>query len=177
MKLEPEKIQDRPGFAYYGMTEESLYRYLPCASSPCLQGKECITGPIDGLYSCQCPLENIGLKFTDDKCTVDVQQINKGIMKERVSLTKVTGKPLNFYEGEKLCSLVNATMASYDQLYVAWGAGLNVCMHGWISDGRLAFPMQSANPACGNQAGIIATLPKDKDNTRTHVWCYYNTSE
>ena len=47
---------------------------------------------------------------------------------ERVALTRFTARTLNFYEAEKLCKLVNASMASYDQLYTAWSAGLSVCV-------------------------------------------------
>ena len=52
---------------YFGI--QSLNRYLPCSSSPCLHGKDCINGPTEGQFHCECPLENIGLKFFDDKCT------------------------------------------------------------------------------------------------------------
>ena len=60
--------------------------------------------------------------------STDLQQIAKGTMKEKVALTRFTKTTLNFYEAEKLCKLVNASMASYDQLYTAWSAGLNVCV-------------------------------------------------
>lgn len=60
--------------------------------------------------------------------STDLQQIAKGTMKEKVALTRFIKTTLNFYEAEKLCKLVNASMASYDQLYTAWSAGLNVCV-------------------------------------------------
>ncbi|KAL9973642.1 hypothetical protein ACROYT_G020123 [Oculina patagonica] len=172
MKIEPQKIQDRPGFTYYGMTEESFYRYLPCASSPCLHGKECFTGPTDGLYFCQCPLKNIGLNFIDDKCTVDRKQIGKGTMKERVALTTFRERKLNFYEAEKLCKPLDASMASYDQLYSAWNANLSICMNAWINNAKVAYPMRKATAGCGNRVGIIVTK-KDK-YSRFPVWCHYN---
>ena len=34
---------------------------------------------------------------------------------------------LNFYEAERLCGLLGATLASYDQLYRAWQAGFGIC--------------------------------------------------
>lgn len=58
----------------------------------------------------------------------DMQQIGKGTMKESVARTTFKGRKLNFYEAEKLCKLLNASMASYDQLYAAWNANLSVCM-------------------------------------------------
>ena len=46
-----------------------------------------------------------------------------------VFLAKVNGGnyALNFYEAERLCGLLGATLASYDQLYRAWQAGLGTC--------------------------------------------------
>lgn len=59
--------------------------------------------------------------------SADMQQIAKGTMKEGVALTHFTGRTLNFYEAGKLCKLLSASMASYDQLYTAWNASLSVC--------------------------------------------------
>ena len=57
-----------------------------------------------------------------------MQQISKGAMQEGVALTHFSGKTLNFYEAQKLCKLLSASMASYDQLYAAWKANLSVCV-------------------------------------------------
>ena len=59
---------------------------------------------------------------------IDMQKISKGTMKETLSLTNVSGMKLNFFEAEKLCTLLNASLASFDQLFAAWEAGLNVCV-------------------------------------------------
>ena len=34
---------------------------------------------------------------------------------------------LTFYEAQRLCEIVGATLASYDQLYKAWEAGMEWC--------------------------------------------------
>ena len=68
--------------------------------------------------------QKLGMLFL----STDLQQIAMGTMMERVALTRFTARTLNFYEAEKLCKLVNASMASYDQLYTAWSAGLSVCV-------------------------------------------------
>ena len=60
--------------------------------------------------------------------STDMQQIAMGSMVESVALTRFTARTLDFYEAKKLCKLVNASMASYDQLYTAWSAGLSVCV-------------------------------------------------
>ena len=60
--------------------------------------------------------------------STDLQQIGMGTMMERVALTRFKLRTLNFYEAEKLCKLVNASMASYDQLYTGWRGGLSVCV-------------------------------------------------
>lgn len=60
--------------------------------------------------------------------STDLQKIVIGIKMERVALTHFKSRTLNFYEAEKLCKLANASMASYDQLYTAWSAGLDVCV-------------------------------------------------
>ena len=41
---------------------------------------------------------------------------------------KVDGKHnLNYYDAKKLCDLLGATQATYNQLYAAWEAGLELC--------------------------------------------------
>lgn len=34
---------------------------------------------------------------------------------------------LTFYDAQRLCALLGATLATYNQLYTAWEAGLQKC--------------------------------------------------
>ena len=34
---------------------------------------------------------------------------------------------LNFFEAQRLCEILGATLATYDQLYKAWEAGMQQC--------------------------------------------------
>lgn len=34
---------------------------------------------------------------------------------------------LTFYDAQRLCALLEATLATYNQLYTAWEAGLQKC--------------------------------------------------
>ena len=34
---------------------------------------------------------------------------------------------LNYYDAKRLCALLGATQATYNQLYAAWEAGLELC--------------------------------------------------
>lgn len=44
-----------------------------------------------------------------------------------VFYAKVGTKQLNYYEAERLCNILGATLASLDQLTVAYEAGLHRC--------------------------------------------------
>ena len=49
---------------------------------------------------------------------------------KRVFHAKVGKETLNFYDAQRLCALLGATLATYDQLYTAWEAGLQKCA--WV---------------------------------------------
>ena len=67
-------------------------------------------------------------KFNVDALfVVDMKQISKAGLVAKVGYTRFAARRLNFYEAEKLCKLLNATIASYDQLYAAWEAGAEHC--------------------------------------------------
>ena len=50
-----------------------------------------------------------------------------GPLVEHVFYARVGRKQLNYYEAERLCNILEATLASLDQLTVAYEAGLNRC--------------------------------------------------
>ena len=40
---------------------------------------------------------------------------------------------LTYYDSQRLCELLGATLATYDQLYAAWEAGLQRCSYVWVN--------------------------------------------
>ena len=40
---------------------------------------------------------------------------------------KVGRYKLNFYDAQRLCEILGATLATYNQLYTAWAAGYQAC--------------------------------------------------
>ena len=59
--------------------------------------------------------------------SVDMNAIKQSEAVKRVFHAKVGTKTLNFYDAQRLCALLGATLATYDQLYTAWEAGLQKC--------------------------------------------------
>ncbi|KAJ7371435.1 Hyaluronan and proteoglycan link protein 2, partial [Desmophyllum pertusum] len=125
--LEPHRIQERASYDYYGMTTKSLFSLLPCASSPCKYGGTCIHGPRLGEFSCQCGVEITVLPFIDDTCNVDSTGITILTPVQGVFHAKVGKYNLNYYDAQRLCEIHGATLATYNQLYKAWQAGLQNC--------------------------------------------------
>ena len=42
---------------------------------------------------------------------------------------KVGRYNLNFYDAQRLCGILEATLATYNQLYAAWAAGYGKCTY------------------------------------------------
>ncbi|XP_078370351.1 uncharacterized protein LOC144654127 [Oculina patagonica] len=175
--LEPLRIHERLNYDYYGTTTETLFSLglLPCASSPCNYGGTCIQGSRVGEFSCQCGIEGTILPFIDDVCNVDfaglriVTSVVQGVFQVRENQQHA----FNYYDAERLCEIFEARLATYDQLFAAWQAGLQQCATGWLADGTARFPMQEKKPGCGNMIGIGgSTTPRDKINDRFNAWCY-----
>ncbi|CAH3126172.1 unnamed protein product, partial [Pocillopora meandrina] len=64
---------------------------------------------------------------------------------------------LTFHDAQRLCALLGATLATYDQLYTAWEAGLQKCRYGWLADATARYPMQTRLPGCGNYIGVCGS--------------------
>ncbi|XP_078370686.1 uncharacterized protein LOC144654413 isoform X2 [Oculina patagonica] len=160
--LEPLSFQERLSYDYYGTTFEALFSLglLPCASSPCKYGGTCIHGPRLGEFSCQCGIE-------------DFSGLGKGTPVQGVFHAQGNKRyDLNYYDAQRLCEIFQATLATYNQLYAAWDAGLQQCSFGWLADGTARFPMQEKMTNCGNIIGIAGSpTPRDKDN-KYNAWCY-----
>ncbi|XP_078370347.1 uncharacterized protein LOC144654122 [Oculina patagonica] len=172
--LEPLRIQQRLSYDYYGTTTESLFRLLPCTSSPCNYGGTCTHGPRLGEFSCQCGIEGTVLPFIDDVCNVDFSNVILTTPVQGVFQAQVNEKhDLNYYDAQRICEIYDATLATFNQLYAAWESGLQKCAFGWLADGTARYPMQEERSGCGNTIGIVGnpTL-RDKNNRKYNAWCY-----
>ncbi|KAJ7371439.1 Hyaluronan and proteoglycan link protein 3 [Desmophyllum pertusum] len=170
--LDPHRMQQRASYDYYGVTTESLFSLLPCTSSPCKYGGTCIHGPRLGEFSCQCGVEITVLPFIDDKCNVETNDLVIETSNQGVFHAAIGRYRLNFNDARRLCEILGATQATYNQLKAAWEAGLQRCALGWLADGTARFPMRTASPGCGNYIGIVGSSTPINKNTKYNAWCY-----
>lgn len=170
--LEPQRIEERLGYDYYGTTTESLFRISPCSSNPCSNGGTCTQGKRSGEFSCQCLPEVTVLPFTDNNCNIDTKKMVRYKSVEGVFHTKTGRYKLNYENAKRLCALQGAQLATYSQLHKAWKAGAETCEFGWLIDVTARFPMQTKRAPCGNRVGIIgSSSPKSKSHTY-NAWCF-----
>ncbi|KAK2492718.1 hypothetical protein MC885_011942, partial [Smutsia gigantea] len=82
---------------------------------------------------------------------------------------------LNFHEAQQACLDQDAVIASFDQLYDAWRAGLDWCNAGWLSDGSVQYPITKPREPCGGQNTVPGVRNYgfwDKDKSRYDVFCF-----
>ncbi|XP_007897935.2 hyaluronan and proteoglycan link protein 1 [Callorhinchus milii] len=82
---------------------------------------------------------------------------------------------LNFIEAQKACKDQDAIVASFDQLYDAWRAGLDWCNAGWLSDGSVQYPITKPREPCGGRntvPGVRSYGYRDKMKNRYDVFCF-----
>ncbi|XP_033020089.1 hyaluronan and proteoglycan link protein 1 [Lacerta agilis] len=82
---------------------------------------------------------------------------------------------LNFHEAQQACLDQDAVIASFDQLYDAWRAGLDWCNAGWLSDGSVQYPITHPREPCGGKntvPGIRNYGFSNKDQSRYDVFCF-----
>ena len=58
----------------------------------------------------------------------------KGVFQAQVGIYSLT-----FNDAQRLCALLGATLATYDQLYTAWEAGLQRCRYGLFHSSIVVF--------------------------------------
>ena len=47
-----------------------------------------------------------------------------------IFMAKAAGRyKLNYYDAQRLCEMLGATLATYDQLYAAWETGYQMCLY------------------------------------------------
>ncbi|XP_073254541.1 hyaluronan and proteoglycan link protein 1-like [Porites lutea] len=173
--LEPQKMQRRLDYDYYGTEFQNLVFLRPCILSPCNFGGTCTEGPGLGEYSCQCKPEISVLPFIDNRCNVDTNKTSVLSPTKGVFWGAVTRYNLNYYDARRFCELLGATIATYHQLYVAWEAGLEHCKFGWLSDSTFRYPMHQKHPQCGNKIGILGSSKPQNKTIKRDVWCYKQT--
>lgn len=67
-----------------------------------------------------------------------------------------------------------AEVATHDQLYDAWRAGLDWCNAGWLADGSVKYPIVNPRGPCGgtnNGPGLRSYGRQDKQSLYD-VFCY-----
>ncbi|CAH3039671.1 unnamed protein product [Porites lobata] len=171
--LKPHKMYSRRGFDYFGMESVYLARYFPCLSSPCQNGGSCVNGPALKEFSCTCPLKIQAMPYIDNKCNINRSLITTEAHFHSLFHAKVGRYKLNYFEAERLCEILGASLASWGQLTVAWQGGLQLCQKGWLNGAIVAYPMREVKGNCGNKTGIVEI---DYERNRTekpfNAWCY-----
>ncbi|CAL9706145.1 unnamed protein product [Knipowitschia caucasica] len=79
-----------------------------------------------------------------------------------------------FRAAQETCAENDATLATFDQLYRAWTAGLDWCNAGWLLDGTVQYPIIQPRAACGGgmQPGVRSYGPKDKNHDHFDAFCF-----
>ncbi|XP_053282970.1 hyaluronan and proteoglycan link protein 3 [Pleuronectes platessa] len=55
----------------------------------------------------------------------------------------------NFFGAKQACQDQDATLATFEQLFVAWEEGLDWCNAGWLADGTVQYPITVPRDGCG----------------------------
>ncbi|MEE6503728.1 hypothetical protein FKM82_004920 [Ascaphus truei] len=82
---------------------------------------------------------------------------------------------LNFHDAKKACEEQDSVMASFDQLFRAWGDGLDWCNAGWLLDGTVQYPITLPREACGGKEiapGVRNYGERHKHLHRYDAFCF-----
>ncbi|KAM3869819.1 hyaluronan and proteoglycan link protein 3 [Diretmus argenteus] len=55
----------------------------------------------------------------------------------------------NFPAAQRACAEQAATLATFEQLFIAWEEGLDWCNAGWLADGTVQYPITEPREGCG----------------------------
>ncbi|KAF7657978.1 hypothetical protein LDENG_00019930 [Lucifuga dentata] len=55
----------------------------------------------------------------------------------------------NFLTAQTACQQQDATLATFEQLFMAWEEGLDWCNAGWLADGTVQYPITVPREGCG----------------------------
>ncbi|XP_057687693.1 hyaluronan and proteoglycan link protein 1a [Corythoichthys intestinalis] len=81
----------------------------------------------------------------------------------------------NFEEAVQACLDQDAVVATFEDLFQAWKAGLDWCNAGWLDDGTVQYPITKPREPCGgaeNGPGLRSYGKRDKYLSRFDVFCY-----
>ena len=76
----------------------------------------------------------------------------------------------NHVEAIARCEDEGMSIATLEQLQVAWQNGMEVCACGWLSDGSVRYPVQYPRPGCGSSSSGIVSCSEGNAN----VYCFKN---
>lgn len=82
---------------------------------------------------------------------------------------------MNFHEAKEACEQQDAHLATFEQLFAAWGEGLDWCNAGWLADGTAQYPVSVSREACGGTdlaPGVRSYGLRDKDLDRFDAFCF-----
>ncbi|KAJ8412982.1 hypothetical protein AAFF_G00105640 [Aldrovandia affinis] len=77
---------------------------------------------------------------------------------------------LNFLEAQRTCEEQDSALATFDQLFLAWGEGLDWCNAGWLADGTVQYPITMPRQPCGGLG--MAPGVRSYGNPHRHLQMY-----
>ncbi|XP_068994945.1 LOW QUALITY PROTEIN: hyaluronan and proteoglycan link protein 1a [Embiotoca jacksoni] len=82
---------------------------------------------------------------------------------------------LNFNDAVQACMDQDSAVATFEQLFDAWMAGLDWCNAGWLNDGTVQYPITKPRGPCGGSnsgPGLRSYGRRNKQLSRFDVFCY-----
>ncbi|XP_078693227.1 uncharacterized protein LOC144922964 isoform X2 [Branchiostoma floridae x Branchiostoma belcheri] len=76
---------------------------------------------------------------------------------------------VKFWDAEKTCQAVGAKLASWEDMYKTFNAGLDICRMAWLSDSTTVHPIHTAREGCGDPG--IVHYGNHELSSEFDVWC------